>query len=113
LPFVSPEMGEKMVLVEFSMSPLGKGESVSQYVCRSLDIIDRSGLPYQLTPMGTIIEGEWDAVFAVIKACQERMSEDCARITTAIKVDYRAAAAGRLESKVRSVQQRLGRDLAT
>lgn len=102
-----------MVLVEFSMSPLGKGESVSQYVSRSLDIIDRSGLPYQLTPMGTIIEGEWDEVFAVIKACLDRMSADCARITTSIKVDYRAGASGRLTSKVNAVQQKLGRELAT
>ena len=54
-----------MVLLEFSMSPLDKGESLSQYVARSLDIIDRSGVPYQLTPMGTILEGEWDDVMAV------------------------------------------------
>ena len=47
-----------MVLLEFSMTPLDKGESVSAYVARSLDIVDRSGLPYQLTPMGTIVEGE-------------------------------------------------------
>ncbi len=102
-----------MVLVEFSMSPLGKGESVSKYVSRSLDIIDRSGLPYQLTPMGTIIEGEWDEVFAVIKSCLDRMGADCDRITTSIKVDYRAGASGRLASKVNAVQQRLGRELAT
>ena len=49
-----------MVLLEFSMSPFDKGESLGPYVARSLDIVDRSGLPYQLTPMGTIIEGEWD-----------------------------------------------------
>jgi len=55
-----------MVLLEFSMSPLDKGESVSVYVSRSLDIIDKSGLPYQLTPMGTIIEGEWAEVMAVV-----------------------------------------------
>jgi len=39
-----------MVLLEFSMSPLDKGVSLSPYVARSLDIIDKSGLPYQLTP---------------------------------------------------------------
>jgi len=39
-----------MVLLEFAMSPLTKGESVSAFVARSLDIIDKSGLPYQLTP---------------------------------------------------------------
>ncbi|MFM7842310.1 MAG: thiamine-binding protein, partial [Nitrospira sp.] len=31
-----------MVLLEFSMSPLGKSESVGKYVARSLDIIDKS-----------------------------------------------------------------------
>ncbi|MBI5135937.1 MAG: MTH1187 family thiamine-binding protein [Nitrospirae bacterium] len=102
-----------MLLVEFSMTPLGKGESVSQYVARSIDIIDRSGLPYRLTPMGTIIEGEWDAVFGVIRACMDRMREDCDRITTSIKIDYRAGASGRLESKIASVQKRLGRKLST
>jgi len=55
-----------MVLLEFSMSPLDKGISLSPYVARSLDIIDKSGLPYQLTPMGTIVEDEWDQVMALV-----------------------------------------------
>jgi uncharacterized protein YqgV (UPF0045/DUF77 family) len=46
-----------MVLLEFSMSPLGKGESVGKYVARSLDIIDKSGVDYRLNPMGTVLEG--------------------------------------------------------
>ena len=46
-----------MVLLEFSMFPLDKGESVSQYVARSVDIIDRSGLAYQTHAMGTVVEG--------------------------------------------------------
>ena len=102
-----------MVLLEFSMTPLGKGESVSQYVARSLDIIDKSGLNYQLTAMGTILEGEWDDVFAVVKKCYEAMSADCDRITCTIKVDARKGAQGRLTGKVRSVEQKLGRKLRT
>jgi uncharacterized protein (TIGR00106 family) len=102
-----------MVLVEFSMTPLGKGESVSRYVSRSLDIIDRSGLPYRLTPMGTILEGEWDEVMGVVRDCFERMRQDCDRITTSIKVDYRAGASGRLEGKIASVEEKLGRKLST
>jgi hypothetical protein len=39
-----------MVLLEFSMAPLTQGKSVSAYMARSPDIIDKSGLPYQLTP---------------------------------------------------------------
>ena len=102
-----------MVLLEFSMSPLDKGESVSAYVSRSLDIIDKSGLPYQLTPMGTIVEGEWAEVMAVVTACFERMRADCHRISTSIRVDYRAGAGGRLKSKIAAVEKKLGRKLST
>jgi uncharacterized protein (TIGR00106 family) len=102
-----------MVLVEFSMTPLDKGDSVSAYVARSLDIVDRSGLPYQLTPMGTIIEGEWPEVMAVVTACFETMRADCARVSTQIRIDYRAGPGGRLKSKVDSVQKQLGRKLST
>jgi uncharacterized protein (TIGR00106 family) len=102
-----------MVLLEFSMAPSTKGESMSPYVARSLDLIDKSGLPYQLTPMGTIIEGEWAEVMAVVSACFEAMRTDCDRIGTHIKIDYRAGPGGRMTSKVDSVQKKLGRKLST
>jgi uncharacterized protein (TIGR00106 family) len=100
-----------MVLLEFSMSPLGKGESVGKYVARSLDIIDRSGVPYRLNPMGTVLEGEWDDVFRVVRKCYERMKKDCNRISCTIKVDYRKGHRGRLESKMASVEKRLKRKI--
>lgn len=101
-----------MVLLEFAMSPLDKGVSLSPYVARSLDIIDKSGLPYQLTPMGTILEGEWDEVMGVVTACYKRMRQDCDRISTAMRIDYRAGKSGRLKSKVEAVESRLGRALS-
>ncbi|MBE9503841.1 MAG: MTH1187 family thiamine-binding protein [Proteobacteria bacterium] len=100
-----------MVLLEFSMTPLDKGESVSKYVSRSLDIIDKSGLPYKLNPMGTVLEGEWDDVFGVVRQCYERMNEDCNRISVAIKVDARKGGGGRLESKIKSVESKVGKEL--
>lgn len=102
-----------MVLLEFSMSPLNKGDSVSQYVARSLDIIDKSGLEYRLHAMGTIIEGDIDQVLAVLKACLEAMAADCDRVTCTAKLDYRAGYSGRLETKVDAVEQILGRKLKT
>ncbi len=102
-----------MVLLEFSMAPAGKGTSVSPFVARSLDIIDKSGLPYQLTPMGTILEGEWDEVMAIVTACYQAMTVDCERIGVNIKIDARAGGGGRLKSKLESVQQKLGRKLST
>ena len=102
-----------MVLLEFSMAPFDKGESLSKYVSRSLDIIDASGLPYQLTPMGTILEGEWDEVMEVVRRCFERMSEDCVQITVSMKADYRQGKRGRLKSKIASVESKVGRKLRT
>lgn len=100
------------VLLEFAMSPMDKGESLSKYVARSLDIIDSSGVDYQFTPMGTILEGEWDEVMKVVTACYKRMSEDCNRITCSIKIDARNSKDGRLGKKTAKVESILEKDLS-
>lgn len=98
-----------MVLLEFSMFPLDKGESLSRYVARSLDIIDQSGLDYRCHSMGTVIEGEFDQVMDVVKRCFQTMAADCDRVECSIKLDYRKGHTGRLESKIVSVEEKLGR----
>jgi uncharacterized protein (TIGR00106 family) len=102
-----------MYLMEFSMSPLQQGESVSRFVARSLDIIDKSGLDYRLHAMGTIVEGELPQVLSVLQQCFEAMAADCDRITCTAKFDFRRGHKGRLQSKVESVETLLGRKLRT
>jgi uncharacterized protein (TIGR00106 family) len=99
------------MLLEFSMFPIGKGESVGEHVADSLEIIEQSGVPYRLNPMGTVLEGEWDEVMAVVKECYERMSQSCNRVECAMKMDWRRDATGRLDSKIASVEKRLGKEL--
>jgi len=99
------------ILLEFSMTPISKGESVSKYVARSLEVIDKSGLDYRVNPMGTVIEGEWDEVFYLVKKCYERMKRDCDRISTVIKVDYRKGEKGRITAKIESLEKRLKKKL--
>ena len=99
------------MIVEFSLYPLDKGPRLSKYVARSLDIIDRSGLPYRAGPMGTAVEGGWDECFALVKKCYTRMSKDCDRVALTLKADWRRGAKGRLEGKLSSVETRLGRRL--
>ncbi|MEA3455687.1 MAG: MTH1187 family thiamine-binding protein [Campylobacterota bacterium] len=99
-------------LVEFAMFPTEKTQSKSAFVARVLDIVDKSGLTYQLTPMGTIIEAETvGEVFRVIEAAYEELQEDCSRVYSVIKIDYRKGPAGRLNKKVGSVEEKLGRKL--
>ena len=102
-----------MVMLEFTMFPTTQGESKSLYVARILDIIDQSGLTYQLTPMSTIIEGDWNEVMSVVTRCFEALQPDCPRINTQIKIDYRAGSESRMKSKIAAVEQHLGRSLST
>lgn len=100
-----------MVLLEMSITPLGKGESVSQYVAECVEIIDCSGLDYELHAMGTIVEGELDQVLDLMRRCIERVATHSDRVTCAAKLDFRRGHSGRLTSKVASVEQKLGRSL--
>jgi len=99
------------MIVEFSITPLGRGESLSEDVARVLDLVDRSGLDYRLTPMGTIVEGEWDEVMALIRECHHLVLERAPRVATWIHIDDRKGAKGRISYKVKSVEERLGREL--
>ena len=101
-----------MVLLEFAMAPRGTGESLSEHVARIVDIIDRSGVPYQLTPMGTILEGEWAEVLGVVTACFEALKTDCPRISVHLKVDYRAGDSRRMNAKTEKMEKLLGRTLS-
>jgi uncharacterized protein (TIGR00106 family) len=94
------------------MFPTEQTQSKSAFVARVLDIVDRSGLPYQLTPMGTIIESETVAeVLAVIDEAYKELQKDCARVYSSIKIDWREGPIGRLHKKTGSVEAKLGRKL--
>ena len=95
------------VIVEFSIFPMDKGESLSPYVARALKTIQDSGLPYELNPMGTCVEGEWSEVMALVDRCFQALEKDCNRINLALKADYRKAQSGRMKSKVKSVKEKL------
>jgi uncharacterized protein (TIGR00106 family) len=93
--------------MEFSITPLGKGESVSSYVARAVRIVIDSGLKHELHAMGTIVEGEVDQVLRVLQQCFDELAKDCDRVTCSAKFDWRRGQQERLEAKVASVQARL------
>ena len=100
-----------MMIAEFSVVPLGKGESVSQYVAECLKIVEESGIDYRINPMGTVLEGDYDRVMSVIRECHVKVAELCPRVITTIKIDDRKGARRMLETKIESVEKRLGRQL--
>lgn len=99
------------MLIEFTVVPLGSGSSLSGRVAEVLRIVDESGLPYKLTPMGTIVEGEWDDLFRLVKKCHKAVLKNEERVLTTISVDDRKGKGSRLEAKVKSVEKKLGKSL--
>ena len=96
-----------MIMAEFSIFPVGTGESLSPYVARCTKIIEECGVKNQLHAMGTILEGSWDQVFGVIKRCFEELEKDCPRISLNIKVDFRKGESYRMDAKVTAVLSKI------
>lgn len=94
-------------MVEFSVVPIGKGESVSEYVAECVRIVKASGLPHRLCPMGTVVEGGYDEVMDVVRQCHLRVMEMCPRVITSIKIDDRKGVEGAIDSKVESVLRKM------
>lgn len=102
---------DEEMLAEFSVVPIGKGESVSQYVAECLKIVEASGIAYKINPMGTVLEGDYDAVMAVIRACHVRVMGICPRVMTTIRIDDRKGVQNALEKKITSVEEKVGKEL--
>ncbi len=101
------------VLVEFAMFPTDKGESVSQYVARIIKMIDESGVPYKLTPMGTVFEMEtMDEALKIIGEAYKQLEPDCNRVYSVVKFDIRKGKSNRLVQKIKSVENKLGKEVS-
>ena len=102
------------VLLEFSMFPTDRGESKSAFVARVLDVIDKSGETYQLTPMGTILETKTiEDALKVVADCYNVLQPDCNRVSSFLKFDIRKGHDSRLHSKISAVEEKLGRKVNT
>ena len=92
------------VIVDFTIIPIGVGISVSPYIAKCIDIIEKSGLTYQLHANGTNIEGEWDRVFAAVKACHKKLHQMGApRIHTELRIGTRIDKDQSMQDKLDSV----------
>ncbi len=101
------------VLVEFSMFPTDKGESVSPYVTRIIKMIDESGVPYKLTSMGTVFETETiDEALELIKRAYQQLEPDCNRVYSVVKFDIRKGKSNRMVQKIESVESKLKKEVS-
>lgn len=96
-----------MVIAEISAFPIGKGESLSAAVAGVIKVIKESGLDYQLGPMGTTVEGDWDQVMRVISGCREALIQSNNRIYMTLKIDERKGETHGMVHKMKAVEEKL------
>ena len=101
------------MLAEFNMAPLGVSGSLVPFVAEVVEIIKNSGLSYHLNAMGTIIEGDTDEVFELIKKCQKHLASKSERVYTVIKIDDKVGKTEQLKQKVERVKQKLDGEINT
>ena len=99
------------MLIEFSIVPVGVGSSIGDQLAEVLKIVDASGLPYKINPMGTVVEGEWDEVMKLVKKCHMTVMKTGERTITTISIDDRKGKPNRLDEKVKSIEKRIGKSL--
>lgn len=99
------------MLVEFRILPVGTGEETKELVAKTVAIIEKSELDYQLTAMGTLLEGSWEEVMFVVQKCHEEVKKFAERVVTEIVIDDRKALNGRLKGNVLEVEYVLGKSV--
>ena len=95
------------MLVAFSVTPLGVGEGVAEYVADAVRIVRDSGLPNQTDAMFTTIEGEWDEVMAVVKQAVDAVAARAPRVSVTLKADIRPGVTGALQGKMDALEEYL------
>src|SRR5262252_4824061 len=95
------------MLVAFSVTPLGVGEAVAEYVADAVRVVRESGLPNRTDAMFTTVEGDWDEVMAVVKGAVDAVAARAPRVSLVLKADIRPGVTGALTAKVESVERYL------
>jgi len=97
------------VILEFSMFPTDKGESVSEYVAKVVQMIDESGFDYILTPMGTIIETYTvEESMELVSDAYQLLEPHSNRVYSSLKLDIRKNKHNRLKQKITSIESHIG-----
>jgi uncharacterized protein (TIGR00106 family) len=95
------------VIVAFSVTPLGVGEDVGEYVADAVRVVRESGLPNRTDAMFTSVEGEWDEVMDVVRRAVAAVQERAPRVSLVLKADVRPGVTGALTAKVEAVERHL------
>jgi uncharacterized protein (TIGR00106 family) len=95
------------MIIAFSITPLGVGEGVGEYVADAVRVVRDSGLPNRTDAMFTSVEGDWDEVMDVVRRAVDAVAARAPRVSLVLKADIRPGVTDGLTAKVETVERRL------
>ncbi|RAJ63307.1 uncharacterized protein (TIGR00106 family) [Streptomyces sp. Amel2xB2] len=95
------------MIVAFSVTPLGVGEDVGEYVADAVRVVRESGLPHRTDAMFTSLEGDWEECMAVVRGAVAAVEARAPRVSLVLKADIRQGVTDGLTAKVESVERHL------
>ncbi len=105
-PIEKPRATHESMLFELSILPLGGDTHLSDELARIVDVIAASGLPYRLGPSSTAIEGSWDEVMPVIRACHDKARETSRHVFTLLQIEDDGGQTNKLRRNVEAVREK-------
>ena len=99
-----------MAVVELTLIPIcTESTSCSPYVAAAYDAVkDNDKVEIRLNPMGTVLEGDIDELFACVRKMQEAVFANGAhRVYSVVKIDDRRDKKGNLDQKINSVMEKV------
>jgi uncharacterized protein (TIGR00106 family) len=98
-----------MALVEVSVVPVGTGTpSLGDHIAGAVRVLEKAGVPYEISPMGTLFEGDLRKALSLARKMHEAaFRHGVQRVITSITIDDRRDKAVTMRSKVASVKKRL------
>lgn len=95
------------MIVAFSVTPLGVGEDVGEYVAEAVRVVRESGLPHRTDAMFTTLEGDWDACMEVVRKAVAAVEARAPRVSLVLKADIRQGVTDGLTAKLDSLERHL------
>jgi len=100
------------MIAELTITPMCESEDTADWLAMVIDKIDESGLDYQVTAMGTIIESDsWDVLMDTVKLAHETILANCARVQTDLRIDEHKGRSGMLNKRVNEMEHITGKEL--
>jgi uncharacterized protein (TIGR00106 family) len=98
-----------MAVVMVNIIPLGtKTGSVSEYIASAIKVLQKEKIKYEITSMGTILEGELDNILSITRKMHEAvLTGEITRVVTTIRIDDRRDETSTISTKMQSLRDKL------